>query len=96
MVYQIEISSKFPRELELVINLLWPIDYDEFWQKQNRRMDIEQKMFLFCLKICRSVSERAFPAHKECYSIYRLVYLSNIFSFFDSFSSQITKGMTLQ
>lgn len=43
MVYQIEISSKFPRELELVINLLWPIDYDEFWQKQNHRMDIEQK-----------------------------------------------------
>ena len=48
MVYQIEISSKFPRELELVINLLWPVDYDEFWQKQNRRMDIDQKTFLFC------------------------------------------------
>ena len=48
-------------------------------------------MFLFCLKICRSVSECAFPAHEEWYSIYRLVYLSNIFSFFDSFSSQITK-----
>ena len=81
MVYQIEISSKFHRELELVINLLWPIDYDEFWQKQNHRMDIEQKMVLFCLKICRSVSECAFPAHEEWYSIYRLVYLSNIFSF---------------
>ena len=83
------IKSKYlvssPGGLELVINLLWPIDYDEFWQKQNRRIDIEQKMFLFCLKICRSVSERAFPAQKECSSIYRLVYLSNIFSFFDSF-----------
>ena len=80
MVYQIETSSKFPRELERVINLLWPIDYDEFWQKQNGRMDIEQNTFLFCLKICRSVSERAFPAHKERYSFYRLVYLSNVFS----------------
>ena len=62
MVYQIEISSKLPWELELVIDLLWPIDYNEFWQKQNHRMDIEQKMFLYCLKICRSISERAFPA----------------------------------
>ena len=82
MVYQIEISSKFPRELQLVINLLWPIDCDEFWQKQNHRMVIEQKMFVFCLKICRSVSERAFPARKERYSFYRLVYLSNVFSLF--------------
>ena len=50
MVYQIEISSKFPRELELVINLLWPIDYDEFWQKQNYRVVIEQKCFYFVSK----------------------------------------------